>query len=172
MKLDDIAKLAGVSKTTVSYVINGKSQDYRISRKTHNKVMDVISRYNFKSNKIASNLRRGKTNILGLILPEICKGLYIDLIREIEEQSRTLGYKLILCCTEYNNDMETQMVSDLLGCQVDILLVITILNEHEKYYSIQNNSQCNLLVFNYSSHQMFLEAIANRNYDINMLIGN
>ena len=97
MKLEDIARLAGVSRTTASYVINGKSQDYRISRKTHDKVMEVILRHNFESNKIASNLRSGKTNLLGLILPELGKDLYINLIRTIEKQSRMLGYKLILC---------------------------------------------------------------------------
>lgn len=42
MTLDEIAKLAGVSKTTASYVINGKAQKYRISEKTQQKVMAVV----------------------------------------------------------------------------------------------------------------------------------
>ena len=48
MTLDEIAKLAGVSKTTASYVINGKAKQYRISDKTQEKVNAVVTEYNFK----------------------------------------------------------------------------------------------------------------------------
>ena len=47
MTLDKIAKLAGVSKTTASYVINGKAKKYRISEKTQQKVMAVVKQYNY-----------------------------------------------------------------------------------------------------------------------------
>ena len=46
MTLDEIAKLAGVSKTTASYVINGKATKYRISQKTQQKVMAVVEEHN------------------------------------------------------------------------------------------------------------------------------
>lgn len=42
MKLDEIARLAGVSRTTASYVINGKAKQYRVSDKTVEKVMAVV----------------------------------------------------------------------------------------------------------------------------------
>lgn len=60
MTLDEIAKLAGVSKTTASYVINGKAQKYRISEKTQMKVMAVVEEYNFRPDHAASSLRAGK----------------------------------------------------------------------------------------------------------------
>ena len=53
MTLDEIAKLAGVSKTTASYVINGKAQKYRISEKTQKKVMAVVEQYNYKPDHLS-----------------------------------------------------------------------------------------------------------------------
>lgn len=47
MKLDEIARLAGVSRTTASYVINGKAKQYRVSDKTVEKVMAVVREHNY-----------------------------------------------------------------------------------------------------------------------------
>lgn len=50
MKLDEIARLAGVSRTTASYVINGKAKQYRVSDKTVEKVMAVVREHNYHPN--------------------------------------------------------------------------------------------------------------------------
>ena len=71
MKLDEVAKLAGVSRTTVSYVINGKAKQYRVSDRTIEKVMAVVNEYNFKPNPVAAGLRAGHTNTIGLIIPDL-----------------------------------------------------------------------------------------------------
>ena len=71
MTLDEIAKLAGVSKTTASYVINGKAKQYRISNKTQEKVNAVVKEHNFKPNMAASSLRAGSSRSLGLIIPDL-----------------------------------------------------------------------------------------------------
>ncbi|STF43771.1 transcriptional regulator of the control of carbon and energy metabolism GalR/LacI family [Escherichia coli] len=54
MKLDEIARLAGVSRTTASYVINGKAKQYRVSDKTVEKVMAVVREHNYHPNAVAS----------------------------------------------------------------------------------------------------------------------
>lgn len=71
MTLDEIAKLAGVSKTTASYVINGKAQKYRISEKTQHKVMAVVEQYNFRPDHAASALCAGNSRSFGLIIPDL-----------------------------------------------------------------------------------------------------
>ncbi|GAL17133.1 fructose repressor FruR LacI family [Vibrio maritimus] len=68
MTLDEIAKLAGVSKTTASYVINGKAQKYRISEKTQRKVMVVVEEHNYRPDHAASSLRAGQSRSFGLII--------------------------------------------------------------------------------------------------------
>ncbi len=69
MTLDEIAKLAGVSKTTASYVVNGKAKQYRISEKTQKKVMDVVQSNNYRPNHVATSLRGGVSHSFGLIIP-------------------------------------------------------------------------------------------------------
>jgi LacI family fructose operon transcriptional repressor len=61
VKLDEIARLAGVSRTTASYVINGKAKQYRVSDKTVEKVMAVVREHNYHPNAVAAGLRAGRT---------------------------------------------------------------------------------------------------------------
>lgn len=55
MKLDEIAALAGVSRTTASYVINGKADQYRISQATRDKVMAVVTAHNYQPDSRAAS---------------------------------------------------------------------------------------------------------------------
>lgn len=68
MKLDEIARLAGVSRTTASYVINGKAKQYRVSDKTVEKVMAVVREHNYHPNAVAAGLRAGRTRSIGLVI--------------------------------------------------------------------------------------------------------
>ena len=70
MKLDEIAALAGVSRTTASYVINGKADQYRISQATRDKVMAVVTAHNYQPDSRAATLRGGPPKTLGFILPD------------------------------------------------------------------------------------------------------
>ncbi len=69
MKLSDIARLAGVSVTTASYVINGKAEQQRISNATVERVRAVVEAHGFTPNPQAAGLRSRHTRTLGLILP-------------------------------------------------------------------------------------------------------
>lgn len=71
MKLDEIARLAGVSRTTASYVINGKAKQYRVSDKTVDKVMAVVREHNYHPNAVAAGLRAGRTRSIGLVIPDL-----------------------------------------------------------------------------------------------------
>jgi transcriptional regulator, LacI family len=66
MKLEEIARLAGVSRTTASYVVNGKAEQHRISEKTRERVMAVVNQYNYKPDQAATALRLGSSRLFGL----------------------------------------------------------------------------------------------------------
>lgn len=70
MKLSDIARLAGVSVTTASYVINGKAAQRRISAATVERVLAVVEEHGYQPDQQAAGLRRGQTRTLGFILPD------------------------------------------------------------------------------------------------------
>jgi len=71
MTLADIARLAGVSRTTASYVINGQAEQRRISAATIEKVMAVVRQHRYHIDPQAAALRRGASRLLGLIVPDL-----------------------------------------------------------------------------------------------------
>ncbi|NMC02754.1 MAG: LacI family transcriptional regulator, partial [Chloroflexi bacterium] len=65
--LEEIARLSGVSRSTVSRVINN---DPHVSEETRARVLEVVVRLNYQPNAIARSLAAGKTHVLGLIIPK------------------------------------------------------------------------------------------------------
>ncbi|AGH80181.1 DNA-binding transcriptional regulator FruR [Psychromonas sp. CNPT3] len=138
MTLDKIAKLAGVSRTTASYVINGKASKYRISQKTQLKVMEIVKRYNFSVNPAARALRGGSNHLLGLIIPDLENNSYCKLAKLLERNARQAGYQLIICCSDDDMQTEMKVANTLLSRRIDALLVATSLPlDHAFYYDIQ-----------------------------------
>ncbi len=76
MKLDEIARLAGVSRTTASYVINGKAKQYSVSDKTVEKVMAVVREHNYHHNAVAAGVRGGRTRTISPGIPDLGKTKY------------------------------------------------------------------------------------------------
>jgi len=91
--LKDIAKLAGVSVASVSYVINGKKQ---LSEETTKRILDAINQTNFSPHTLAKSLRLGKTLTIGVLVEDI-RGLPIaDIVNGVEEHLELNGYQMIL----------------------------------------------------------------------------
>lgn len=87
MKLDEIARLAGVSRTTASYVINGKAKQYRVSDKTVEKVMAVVREHNYHPNAVAAGLRAGRTRSIGLVIPDLENTSYTRIANYLERRA-------------------------------------------------------------------------------------
>lgn len=134
MKLDEIARLAGVSRTTASYVINGKAKQYRVSDKTVEKVMAVVREHNFQPNAVAAGLRAGRTRSIGLVIPDLENTSYTRIANYLERQARQRGYQLLIACSEDQPDNEMRCVEHLLQRQVDALIVSTALPPQHPFY--------------------------------------
>lgn len=123
MKLDEIARLAGVSRTTASYVINGKAKQYRVSDKTVEKVMAVVREHNYHPNAVAAGLRAGRTRSIGLVIPDLENTSYTRIANYLERQARQRGYQLLIACSEDQPDNEMRCIEHLLQRQVDAIIV-------------------------------------------------
>ncbi|KHT63078.1 transcriptional regulator [Photobacterium gaetbulicola] len=138
MKLDEIAKLAGVSRTTASYVINGKAQKYRISEKTQQKVMAVVNEHNFRPDHAATSLRAGSSRSFGLIIPDLENSSYAKLAKLLESNVRKAGYQLIISCSDDDAETEMKVAETLLSRRIDALIVASTLpTENDFYQRIQ-----------------------------------
>ncbi|MBE2894709.1 catabolite repressor/activator [Spirabiliibacterium falconis] len=134
MKLDEIAKLAGVSRTTASYVVNGKGKQYRVSERTIEKVMAVVNAHNFKPNAVAAGLRAGRTNTIGLIVPDLENTSYAKIATRFERQCRDHGMQLFISCSGDDPEQEKQCVKQLINRQIDALVVATALLPQDDFY--------------------------------------
>ncbi|KHA59693.1 transcriptional regulator [Vibrio variabilis] len=134
MTLDEVAKLAGVSKTTASYVINGKAQKYRISEKTQRKVMDVVNEHNYRPDLAASTLRAGHSRSFGLIIPDLENTSYARLAKLLEQNSRSAGYQILIGCSDDDAATEKNVVQALVSRKVDALFVASVIPEASEFY--------------------------------------
>lgn len=120
VKLGDVARVAEVSPTTVSRVINNRGY---ISDYTRNKVEKAMEELNYYPNDLARSLYKKKTYYIGLILPTINNPFFSELTFYIENLCSELGYKVILCNSLNNLEKEEAYSSMLIRHQVDGIIV-------------------------------------------------
>jgi LacI family transcriptional regulator len=106
----DIANLLNISKTTVSFILNGRAQEKRISEELVQKVLKLVKEVGYKPNSLAKSLRTGKSNIIGLMVEDISNPFFANIARLIEDRAYEKGYRIIYCST----DNDTEKTQDLL----------------------------------------------------------
>ena len=131
--IKDVAKEAGVSVTTVSRVMNNRGY---ISEKTRKKVYDAIDKINYHTNELAKNLQQQKTNLIGLILPDISVNFYAEEAKYIEEELYNRGYKLMLCNAYNSSKRENEYINMLQRNKVDGIIIGSHTLEIEDYLKI------------------------------------
>lgn len=115
-KLTDVAKLAGVSPTTVSRVINRKGY---LSEKTIQKVTAAMKELGYKPNNLARSLQGKSAKLVGLIFPNISHIFYAELIEYLEQELFNKGYKTIICNSQQDPVKEREYLEMLAANQVD-----------------------------------------------------
>lgn len=104
ISIKDIAKSLGISITTVSFILNGKAKEKRISEELTRKVEEYIKEVGYKPSYLAQSLRLGKSKVIVFMVEDISNQFFASIARKIEEKAYKNGYKIIYCST--NNDPE------------------------------------------------------------------
>lgn len=118
--IKDIAKALGISKSTVSRVLQNA---YDVNPKTRQKVMDKIQELRYRPNMMARNLKKKSTKTIGVNIPAFDIPFYSQAIGGIQNEATRQGYNIITC--QSNEDFETELknIETLLASQVDGLLI-------------------------------------------------
>ncbi|NSJ92685.1 LacI family transcriptional regulator, partial [Coprococcus sp. MSK.21.13] len=119
----DIAKIANVSKTTVSMVINNR--DSGISKETRKKILDIAEELNYIPNSLARSLSTKKSGTIGIILPDITNPYFSEMARAIEDVANSLGHNVIFCNTDNEEIKEEKYTRLLLSKAVDGIIFIS-----------------------------------------------
>jgi LacI family transcriptional regulator len=138
--INDIALRLGVSKTLVSFVLNGKGKEFRISEEVIKMVQDVAKEMNYQPNRIAQGLRTGKTNTIGLIIADIANPFFGKLGREIEQEAARHGYRVIFCSSDENPEKSGQQISMLQQSQVDGYIISPPMNSENQVLALSKGT--------------------------------
>jgi LacI family transcriptional regulator len=120
-----VAMLAGVSIATVSAVVNGTAS-VRPERKQ--RVLDAMAALNYFPDAIARGLKTGKTNAIGVVVPDITNAFYPEVIRGVEETARNAGYSVLLCDSNEDPQREAEHLNSLFSRRVDGVLLAGCVN--------------------------------------------
>ncbi|GAA0484289.1 MULTISPECIES: ribose operon transcriptional repressor RbsR [Tatumella] len=119
--MKDVARLAGVSTSTVSHVINNNRF---VSETIRGKVTTAISQLNYAPSALARSLKMNQTRTLGMLLTTSSNPFYAEVVQGVERSCYERGYSLILCNTEGDKDRMDRSLETLLQKRVDGLLIM------------------------------------------------
>ena len=120
----DVARLAGVSRATVSYVLN-RVTDGRvpISEETRQRVLEAIEELGYEPDARAQALRSGNTNTIALIIPDLRNPHFCEAATGVEQEARASGYHVLLSSTALNDEYAVDIFKDLAGRRIDGLIL-------------------------------------------------
>jgi len=123
----DVARRAGVSVPTVSYVINNGPRP--VAQKTRERVLRAIRALDYAPLEAARSLRDRRTRTVGLILPDTANPSYAILVKGVEDTVFAHGWSLLLCLSAYEPERERAYAEIMIGKQVDGVLWVSSTTE-------------------------------------------
>ncbi|WP_372948199.1 LacI family DNA-binding transcriptional regulator [Mariniphaga sp.] len=136
--IKELAEKLGLSPTTVSRVLNGKSKNFRISQETSRKVLDAARKYHYSPNRIARGLKLEKTETIGLIIPDIANPYFGSIAKTIEMEAHKKGYSIILCDSLDDEVTEAELLQLLAGRKVDGIIIAPTGKSSRHVTEVQN----------------------------------
>ncbi|WP_347558860.1 LacI family DNA-binding transcriptional regulator [Robbsia sp. KACC 23696] len=128
--IHDVAALAGVSASSVSNVLNGRTD--KLSAKTYSRVEAAIRSLNFSPNRVARQLKTGHTSMLGLLVPSTANPMYGQLALNIEAAAQSrYGYSVLLGNTHRDKQQESRMFADMLAYGLRAVIVVSSLADEQ-----------------------------------------
>jgi DNA-binding LacI/PurR family transcriptional regulator len=132
--IKDVAKLSGVSVSTVSRVINRGAD---VDNRTRDRVLAAIAKLEYKPNLLAKGLRGKKGNIIGLIVPEILDHAFVSIVDSTIDTAHENGYNVIVGSTHNDPDLEEKFIDDLLRRNVNGIVFSRVSDESRVLKKIQ-----------------------------------
>lgn len=149
ISLQDISKALNVSKATISFVLNGRGDEKRVSKNTQAKILEFAKTHNYQPNQLARGLSRGKSDMIGLIVPNISDTFFARIARRIEKKSEEFGYSVIFCSTGEDAARESKLIRSMLDRQVDGLIIASCQKNKEDIIALKNKNFPFVLVDRY-----------------------
>ncbi|WNH08293.1 LacI family DNA-binding transcriptional regulator [Thalassobellus suaedae] len=161
--IKDIANVLNISPAAVSKALHN---DPRISDKTKKAVKQVAKNLNYQPNHLASALRKGKSKLVGVIIPRTNSNFFSSVIQNIEEVLNKEGYNIIITQSNESYQKECNNIDTLLFTQVDGIIA-SMANEtiDLNYYKKIKSKGIPLILFDRGENDLNVDYIGINDYD-------
>ncbi len=132
---NDVAAVAGVAPSTVSYVVNNGPRP--VSLKARQKVLSAIAKLGYHPSEVARSLRTRRTQTIGLVVPDITNPYYGEMAQAVEEVSFAHGYTVILAHTGHLPGRELRYSQMLRSKEVDGVIFLPVTPDLEPLHSLR-----------------------------------
>lgn len=135
--IKDIARKAGVTHATVSYVLNNKGKKKGLTEETIKRVFAVAKDLNYRRNIVAKNLATRQTNVIGILIPCVTHSFWPQFARSVEDTARENGYRVFLCHMDNDYRRETEEINLLREHRVAGLIITPVYNRQDANIFLQ-----------------------------------
>ena len=119
---DDIAKYTNFSKTTISRYFNNPDS---LTLENQTIISDALVKLNYKENKVARILANGKTEFIGIIIPDLYYHYYSEILNHILSTYENFGYKFLVFIGNKNEEAERRYIQELLSYKIEGLIILS-----------------------------------------------
>jgi len=119
--LKDVANRAGLSVSTVSYVLNGKK---KVREDTYRRIMQAVEEVGYVPNQQARSLKTRSTLSIGVVVPDISNQFFPEIVKGIDDAANMDNYTIILCNTDNDAEREERCINALLSKDIDGIIYI------------------------------------------------
>ncbi|HAI13274.1 MAG TPA: hypothetical protein DCM28_16320 [Phycisphaerales bacterium] len=128
ISIQELADKAGVSRTAVSHVLNGR--EHKVGAQKREKIMELVRKYDFQPNALVASLRSKRTHVLGVVIPSVTYSFYPQILDAIETQAAAQGYQVLICQFHSDAALLDKQITMLRQRRVDGLIV-TAWQDHQ-----------------------------------------
>lgn len=150
--IKDVAKMADVSISTVSRVINDSKP---VSPEARRRVLHAIEVLDYKPNEVARSLVTKKSNLIGVIVEDIGSNFIAQILRGVEEVGRMYKYDILLCSSYGETDSEVKFANLLAQKQVEGIIVISNLHNPKLEYRLEESKRPYVIISNFYDNEKF-----------------
>jgi DNA-binding LacI/PurR family transcriptional regulator len=162
--IKDIARTLGISKSTVSRALCGRSD---IHPDTKKKIIDLATQLNYEPNALAINLKQQKTNTIGVIIPETINRFFARAVGGIQKRADMAGFNVMICQSNESYISEKKNIHSLVTSRVDGLIVsISRETDQSEHFASLKQKGIPLVFFDRICEDLETPQVVTNNYDI------
>lgn len=120
----EIANHLGISRSTLSFIINGKSKEMRISDELTNRTLEYVKSINYTTNSIAKSLKTGKSYTIGLIVADISNAFFSQIAYRLEKEASKKGYYIMYSSSNEDKKQFNLQLENFINRRLDGLILV------------------------------------------------